>query len=113
MPVIIKTYTEARQNLAELMDQANASNVPIVVTRQRAKPVVMISFDEYSSIAETLHLLRSPKNAKSLRTAIAELDAGKGATHDLIEPGSRPRSRLKRAAAAKNAPRRSSIKVAR
>jgi antitoxin YefM len=38
------------------------------------------------SIEQTLHLLRSPANAKRLLASIAELDAGKGVEHDLIEP---------------------------
>jgi antitoxin YefM len=35
---------------------------------------------------ETLHLLRSPKNAKRLQRAIDELNAGRGVEHDLLEP---------------------------
>jgi antitoxin YefM len=34
---------------------------------------------------ETLHLLKSPVNAARLVAAMAQLDAGKGTEHDLIE----------------------------
>jgi antitoxin YefM len=46
----------------------------------------MVSASEWSSIEETLYLLQSPANAKRLLESIAELQAGKGEEHELIEP---------------------------
>jgi len=46
-----------------------------VVTRRNAGSVVMLSLDEYSAMAETLHLLSSPKNAQRLRKATGAADA--------------------------------------
>ena len=58
------------------------------ITRKRSKtsshegvPVV-----SYKLWPETLHLLRSPKNAERLHRAIAQLDAGHGVERDLVEP---------------------------
>ena len=70
-------YSDARQRLAQLMDEAVEGGRPIVVTRRKGKAVVMLSLEEYESMAETLHLLRSPKNAKRLMKAIRDADAGK------------------------------------
>jgi antitoxin YefM len=78
----VKTYSDARQNLADLMDRVCESRAPVVVTRQKAKSVVMISLEEYAAIEETLHLLRSPKNAARLHAAIAELEKGRGVQRD-------------------------------
>jgi len=36
----------------------------------------MISLEEYESMAETLHLLRSPRNAERLARAIVKAQAG-------------------------------------
>ncbi len=78
----VKTYSDARQNLAGLMDRVCESRAPVVVTRQKAKSVVMVSLEEYEAIEETLHLLRSPKNAQRLHAAIAQLDKGRGVRRD-------------------------------
>jgi len=36
-------YTTARQHLAETMDRVNSDRTPILVTRQKGEPVVVIS----------------------------------------------------------------------
>jgi len=73
----VKTYSYARQNLAELMDEASDSRAPIIVTRQGAKSIVILTLEEYESMEETLHLTRSPKNAARLLESIAQAKAGK------------------------------------
>jgi antitoxin YefM len=50
----------------------------------------MIARDEYEALMETLHLVRSPANAKRLLSSIAEADEG-----NLDEP-SPPRPRRRR-----------------
>lgn len=67
------------------MDRVVADRTAIVITRQNAEAVVMVSLAQWNSITETLHLLSSPNNAKRLRTAIRELEDGSGTEHALIE----------------------------
>ena len=45
----------------------------------------MMSLDDYEALEETAFLLRSPKNARRLLEAIAELEAGGGITGELAE----------------------------
>ena len=45
----------------------------------------MISLEDYQSMEETAYLLRSPENVRNLLESIAELDAGKGIEHELVE----------------------------
>jgi len=78
------SYSELRQNLAKYMDHAVNSREEIVVTRQGAGSVVMMSAADYESIMETLYLLSSPANAKALMESIAQLERGDVAEHDLI-----------------------------
>ena len=78
------TYSDARANLKDVMDRVVADKTEVVVTRQKAEAVVMVSLSEWNSIAETMHLLSSPKNAERLRKAIRDMDAGKGIEHELI-----------------------------
>jgi antitoxin YefM len=78
-------YTDLRQNLARYMDEVCDSNAPLVVTRQNARSVVMISQDEYDSMTETLHLMRSPRNALRLIQAMEDAKAGRLTERELIE----------------------------
>ena len=70
-------YSEARQRLAKLMDAVVDDRRPVVVTRQKAPAVVMLSLEEYQAMAETLHLLRSPRNAQRLHKAVRDANAGR------------------------------------
>ncbi len=81
----VMTYTDARASLKDVMDRVIHDRVEVVVTRKKREAVVMISLDEYNAIQETLHLQKSPENARRLHASIAELDAGKGTERD-IEP---------------------------
>ena len=58
------TYSQARQNLAMLLDEVTVNKETVVIKRRRAEGVVMISETDASSLLETVHLLRSPRNAE-------------------------------------------------
>jgi antitoxin YefM len=79
----VMTYTDARASLKDVMDRVIHDHVEVVVTRKKREAIVMISLDEYNSIQETLHLQKSPENARRLQASIAQLDAGKGIEHDI------------------------------
>ena len=79
------SYTSARANLASTMEQVCNDHAPILITRKSEAPVVMMSLEDYQAMEETTYLLRSPANARNLLESIAELEAGKGAEHALIE----------------------------
>ena len=64
------TYTEARANFARLCDRVTADRETVIITRRGAADVALIAADELSSLQETAHLLRSPKNAARLLTAL-------------------------------------------
>ncbi len=81
----IISYTVARANLAKMMEQVCNDHAPVIITRKREAPVVMISLEDYQAMEETTYLLRSPANACHLLGSIAELEAGKGVARKLIE----------------------------
>jgi antitoxin YefM len=80
------SYSELRAQLASLMDEVCDSRAPLLVTRQNARSVVMVSEEDYASLMETVHLLRSPANAARLLASMAEADKGALVEHELIEP---------------------------
>lgn len=79
----VMTYTDARASLKDVMDRVIHDHVEVVVTRRKREAVVMMSLDEYNAIQETLHLQRSPENARRLRASIAQLNASEGTERDI------------------------------
>ena len=79
------TYTDARKNLASTMNRVCDTHEPVIITRRKAQPVVMMSLEDYNSIAETAYLLKSPANANRLRESIRDAEDGKLIEHDLLE----------------------------
>ena len=65
------TYTQARGNLATLMDRVVDDREIVVMRRRKGESVAMIAETELNSLIETAHLLRSPRNAERLLTALA------------------------------------------
>lgn len=82
--------TEFRANLASHMDEVVESRATLLVTRQGGKGnVVVIPEEEFAGWQETVLLLSNPKNAEHLMRSIADLDAGRGEEHELVDPASR------------------------
>jgi antitoxin YefM len=72
----IVTYSETRANLKAIMDRAVNDHTPLVITRQRGKPVVMVDLDDWNAIQERRYLLSTPNNAKCLLESIAQIEGG-------------------------------------
>jgi antitoxin YefM len=81
----VLTYSDVRANLKDVMDRVVEDRTQIVVTRQKAEAVVMVSLADWNAMEETMHLLSTPRNAERLRASMRQLDAGKGTERDLVE----------------------------
>jgi antitoxin YefM len=68
--MIKTTYSQARENLASLLDQVTSDREIAIITRRGSEDVALVSANELSGLLETAHLLRSPANAKRLLTAL-------------------------------------------
>ena len=66
------SYSELRNNLASYMEEVCDDRAPLVVTRQNARSVVIMSEEDYEGLMETVHLLKSPANAARLLRSIAD-----------------------------------------
>ena len=64
------SYTDARANLAHLLDRVTQDREIVVINRRGHEDVVMVAASELSSLIETAYLLRSPKNAQRLLEAL-------------------------------------------
>ena len=72
------TYTNARAQLAKLWDEVVNNQEVIIIKRRGTEDVALIAASELSSILETSHLLRSPKNAKRLLQALERARSKQG-----------------------------------
>lgn len=71
------TYTDARNNLKEVLDEA-CDGEDILITRKDNQHCVVMSLEKYNSITETAHLLGTPANVKRLIESIEQLAKSKG-----------------------------------
>ena len=69
------SYTSARSHLAKTMQKVCDDHAPVIITRSKAEPVVMISLSDFEAIQETNYLMKSPANASRLIEAIDEIEA--------------------------------------
>jgi len=72
------TYTNARAQFASLCDEVTENREIVVIRRRKGSSVAMIAADELQSLVETAHLMRSPKNAERLLTALERALKGDG-----------------------------------
>jgi antitoxin YefM len=77
------TYTQARASLASLMDEVTKNREVVIIQRRGHEDVAMITADELAGVLETAHLLRSPKNAKRLLTALDRVKKGSGVSQTI------------------------------
>ena len=78
MSMVHASYTEARAHLAALLDRATKDRETVIIARRGTPDVAMIAADELESLQETVHLLRSPKNAARLLAALERSERGEG-----------------------------------
>jgi len=78
-------YSEFRNNLSQNLNSVNEDREVVVVSRTQGKNVVVMDWDEYNSMLETLHLVSSEANHARLEAAIEEMNKGISFKHDLIE----------------------------
>ena len=73
--MIETTYSDARARFADLCSRVTDNREIAIIHRRNAEDVALVAVDELSSLLETAHLLRSPKNAERLLNALARAKA--------------------------------------
>jgi antitoxin YefM len=58
------------------MDTATSTREPVIIRRRNAEDVALIAVAELESLMETAHLLRSPRNAERLLSALIRAREG-------------------------------------
>ena len=70
-------FSEARTQFKQVINQVVADQDVAIISRRGAEDAVLMSFDTYNSMMETLHLLKSPSNPKHLEKSLKQYRRGK------------------------------------
>ena len=70
-------YSQARNNLREIINKVCDDFDEYIITTKDEKSVVLISYEEYSSMKETMYLLSSKNNRDRLNNAVEQIENSK------------------------------------
>ena len=74
--VSTESLTEVRNRLPQIIDEVVSTGSEKIVSRHGRQVAVILSFDEYESIIETLNVLSDPETMEALAEADAAIAAG-------------------------------------
>ncbi len=78
-------FSDARNQFKQVIDQVVEDADFTVISRRDAQDAVVMSLDTFNSLMETLHLMKTPANARRLETSIAQYRKGKVKARDLSD----------------------------
>lgn len=73
------SYTNFRQNMANVLDHVNDDSVPVQITRKGKRPAVVVSMDDWESLQETLYVLQNKHLMRQINVAEQVRAEGKAA----------------------------------
>lgn len=71
--------TKARENIYQLIQEVNANCMPVTITNNKEKNVVLIGEDDWKAIEETLYLMSIPEMTESI------IDGGNTSIDDCLD----------------------------
>lgn len=77
-------FSEARNKLKNVLDQVVNDADYTIISRRDADDAVVMSLDQFNSLMETVHLLKSPANAAHLAKSIQQYQKGKVVQGELV-----------------------------
>ncbi len=83
--MITTTISDFRKDIKKYLDRVTQNFETLIINRGKDRGVVIMSIDEYNSLAATQHELSSRINEKRLDSAIEKLKSGKGFQEELSE----------------------------
>lgn len=78
-------FSDARNRLKNVLDQVADDADYTIITRRDAEDAVVMSLDQFNSLMETVHLLKSPANAAHLARSVKQYRSGETDEHALID----------------------------
>jgi antitoxin YefM len=81
----VVNFSDARNRLKSVLDQVVNDRDYTIISRRDADDAVVMSLDQFNSLMETVHLLKSPANAAHLAKSIKQYQSSKTITRELID----------------------------
>ncbi len=75
------TLTEAKARLTKLLTEVVELGEEIVITRSGRPTGVLLSFDDYEGLLETLEILADPDLSRAVKEGLEDIAAGRIVTH--------------------------------
>ena len=82
LKMLVVNYSTIRNNLKDYCDKATDLFETVIVTRKNEKNVVLMSLEKYNQLEK---MARNAEYLAMIDRGIAQLEAGKGQQHELIE----------------------------
>ncbi len=73
----MNTLDRTRNRLSEIVDDVVATGSEFVITRHGRPSAVIVGYDEYESLLETINILSDPETMANLAEAEADMVAGR------------------------------------
>jgi len=84
--MLTTTISDFRKDIKKYLDRVTENFETLIINRGKDTGVVIMSLDEYNSLAATNYELSSKANETRLDTAIDKMKKGSSFPKDLIEP---------------------------
>jgi antitoxin YefM len=69
--------TEVREKLSEILDTVTSTGEEWIITRHGRPVAVVLSYDEYESLIETVNILSDDETLTAIREGLEDLDEGR------------------------------------
>lgn len=76
-------YSNARNNLRSLIDKVCDDFDEYLISTKDNKTAVLLSYDEYSAMKETLYLISSKRNRERLDEAVEQIESANFQTKEI------------------------------
>jgi antitoxin YefM len=78
--MLVANFSEFRSRLKKFLDEVEFNHETVIIKRGEGSGSVLVSLDEYNSLIETVHLMKSTKNLTHLRLSMAQIETGEVVT---------------------------------
>ncbi len=68
--------TEVRDKLSEIIDEVSTTGADLIITKRGRPAAVVVGYDEYESLLETLNILSDDDTMAAIAEAEAEVASG-------------------------------------
>jgi antitoxin YefM len=77
MPERFLTVTEAKKSLCELVRETDETFDRIIITRDGHPAAVLLAYDDYDGMQETIEIMSDPELVKAIREGEEDIRAGR------------------------------------